>query len=230
MKILRSFHSAANSTDTSSVMDRRRFLKAGLQHSAAYALLAATVLGSHASSAESPGSADAELSEDAVTDAEIAHLEYVREEEKLARDVYLTLYDYWGLGVFSQIAESEQTHTDAVRAKIEKYDLADPVVDDSVGVFVNRDLQVLYDALIAQGARSEAEALWVGCAIEEIDMIDLQEAIDHAEHKDIARTYQNLMLGSESHLRAFVDQLESRGIPYVPRYISQETADGILGA
>lgn len=216
--------------DSSHAMDRRRFLKAGLQHGTAYALLAATMLGSHAASAASPGSADTKPGADAVSDEEIAHLEYVREEEKLARDVYLTLYDYWGLNVFSQIAESEQTHTDAVRAKIEKYDLADPVVDDSVGVFVNHDLQVLYDALIAQGARSELEALWVGCAIEEIDMIDLQEAIDHADHNDIARTYQNLMLGSESHLRAFVDQLESRGIAYEPRYISQEAADRILGS
>jgi hypothetical protein len=205
-------------------MNRRSFIKSGLQNSVAYTLLASTILGSHETLASGRRSADADVTED-----EIAHLEYVREEEKLARDVYLTLFDYWGLGVFSRIAESEQTHTDAVRAKIEKYDLADPVTDDRVGVFVNHDLQVLYDALIEQGARSEEEALWVGCAIEEIDMIDLQDAIDHAEHRDIARTYQNLMLGSESHLRAFVDQLESRGVAYVPRYISQEEAEEILG-
>ena len=205
-------------------MNRRSFLKSGLQNSMAYTLLASTILGSHEVFAGGRRAADVDVTED-----EIAHLEYVREEEKLARDVYLTLFDYWGLGVFSQIAESEQTHTDAVRAKIEKYDLADPVVDDRVGVFVNHDLQVLYDALIDQGGRSEEEALWVGCAIEEIDMIDLQDAIDHAEHRDIARTYQNLKLGSESHLRAFVDQLESRGIAYAPRYISQEEADEILG-
>lgn len=205
-------------------MNRRSFLKSGLQNSVAYTLLATTMLGSHAALAGGRRDAEADVTED-----EIAYLEYVREEEKLARDVYLTLFDYWDLSVFSRIAESEQTHTDAVRAKIEKYDLADPVIDDSVGVFVDYDLQVLYDALIEQGARSEVEALWVGCAIEEIDMIDLQDAIDHAEHRDIARTYENLMLGSESHLRAFVDQLESRGITYVPRYISPERADEILG-
>jgi hypothetical protein len=205
-------------------MNRRNFLKTSLQNSAAYTLLATTMLGSHGAVAGGRRGAESDVTED-----EIAHLEYVREEEKLARDVYLTLFDYWGLGVFSRIAESEQTHTDAVRAKIEKYYLVDPVVDDSVGVFVNHDLQVLYDALIEQGGRSEEEALWVGCAIEEIDMIDLQEAIEHAEHRDIARTYQNLMLGSASHLRAFVDQLESRGMSYVPRYISQDMADEILG-
>lgn len=61
-------------------------------------------------------------------------------------------------------------------------------------------------------------------------MIDLQDAIDHAEHRDIARIYQNLMLGSENYLRVFVGAIESRGIVYAPRYISQETADSILGS
>lgn len=205
-------------------MNRRKFLKSGLGHGAAYTLLAGTLLGGHSAVASRRGDGDQWVNED-----EIAYLEYVREEEKLARDVYLTLFDYWQLGVFSEIAQSEQVHTDAVRAKIEKYNLVDPVVDDHIGVFVNHDLQVLYDALIAQGARSEVEALWVGCAIEEIDILDLQEAIDHCEHEDIARTYRNLMLGSENHLRAFVDVLESTGVPYEPRYISQGTADRILG-
>ena len=201
-------------------MNRRNFLKSGLKHGAAYSLLATTMLGSHAATAGRRSS---------VTEDEIEHLEYVREEEKLARDVYLTMFDIWGLHIFSNIAESEQVHTDAVRAKIEKYGLVDPVTDDTVGVFVNHDLQVLYDALIEQGRQSDVEALFVGCAIEEIDMIDLQEAIDHAEHRDIARTYQNLMLGSENHLRAFVGAIESLGLVYTPRFISQETADSILG-
>ena len=204
-------------------MNRRNFLKAGFGNTAAYSLLAATMLGSHAAMAGRHSSSAA------VTEEEIADLEYMREEEKLARDVYLSLYDVWGLGIFSKIAESEQTHTDAVRAKMEKYGLTDPVIDDTVGSFVNQDLQVLYDALVEQGSQSEEDALFVGCAIEEIDMIDLQEAIDRAEHRDIARIYQNLMRGSENHLRAFVGQVESRGIVYTPRYISQETADQILG-
>jgi len=204
-------------------MNRRNFLKAGLKNGAAYSLLASTMLGSQAALAGRGGSSRSNVTED-----EIADLEYMREEEKLARDVYLTLFDFWGLGVFSNIAASEQIHTDAVRAKIEKYNLVDPVTDDTVGVFVNHDLQVLYDALIEQGSRSEEEALWVGCAIEEIDIIDIQEAIDRAEHRDIARTYQNLMLGSENHLRAFVDQLEGMGVTYIPRYISQEMAEQIL--
>ena len=71
---------------------------------------------------------------------------FMREEEKLARDVYMTLYEKWGLPIFANIAQSEQTHTEAVRSLLVKYDIADPVIDDSVGVFVNSELQKLYDA------------------------------------------------------------------------------------
>ena len=40
----------------------------------------------------------------ALTDDEAAALAYLREEEKLARDVYLTLADTWQLPIFANIA------------------------------------------------------------------------------------------------------------------------------
>lgn len=54
----------------------------------------------------------------ALSAEEIAGLYYMREEEKLAHDVYLNLYDRWGAQVFANIAESETAHTEAVRQLI----------------------------------------------------------------------------------------------------------------
>lgn len=54
----------------------------------------------------------------------------MREEEKLARDVYLELYETWDLPVFYNIAQSEQTHMGAVKTLIEKYNLKDPITDE----------------------------------------------------------------------------------------------------
>ena len=204
-------------------INRREFLRGGIKGTAAYTLLASTMLGSHNAMATDSDPETSELSED-----EIKHLEYMREEEKLARDVYLTMYETWGLPVFSRIAESEQLHTDAVKAKLEKYGLVDPVVDDTAGVFVDTDLAVLYDTLILQGEVSELDALYVGGAIEEIDMIDIQEAIDHSDSKDVIRVYENLMKGSESHLRAFVSQIEEMGVEYQAQYLPQEEVDAIV--
>ena len=49
-----------------------------------------------------------------LTTAETAGLLRMREEEKLAHDVYSTLYDQWQLQAFDNISSSELTHTDAV--------------------------------------------------------------------------------------------------------------------
>ena len=204
-------------------INRRDFLMGGIKGTAAYTLLASTMLASNNAMADESEQESSDPSED-----EIKHLEYMREEEKLARDVYLTMYETWGLPVFARIAESEQVHTDAVKAKIEKYGLVDPVDDDSVGVFVNTDLAVLYDTLILQGQESELDALYVGGAIEEIDMIDIIDAIEHTDSEDVIRTYQNLLKGSESHLRAFVSQIEMRDVQYQAQYLPQEEVDAII--
>jgi len=166
---------------------------------------------------------------DASLDAtEIQNLNYMREEEKLARDVYRTLYGIWGLPVHNNISESEQVHTTRVEDMLEKYRLPDPVVDDATGVFVDQKLAVLYDALIAKGSQSSLKALYVGAAIEEIDMIDLQHAIDDTDNTDIQRLYENLMSGSKNHLRAFVGQIENLGIVYEAQYLSQDEVDSIV--
>jgi hypothetical protein len=59
---------------------------------------------------------------------ETAALLFMREEEKLARDVYNTLYEIWGQPTFTNIAASEQTHMDEVKLLLERYSLADPAL------------------------------------------------------------------------------------------------------
>ena len=154
---------------------------------------------------------------------------FMREEEKLARDVYLTLYEQWDKPVFANIADSEQTHTDAVAEHIEKYGLPDPVIDDSIGAFVNSFLLEKYYELIARGQFSELDALMVGAFIEELDIIDLQEAIDGTDESDLIELYSNLMRGSRNHLRAFVSLIEEvTGEEYSAQLLDQEVLDAIV--
>jgi len=195
-----------------------------LTTSIACSLLAAALLTTTLPAAAGGGG----LTAGSVDATEADYLVYVREEEKLARDVYLTLYQTWGLPVFDNIAASEETHTTAVEDMIEKYRLTDPVVDDTVGVFVNPDLASLYTTLVARGSQNPVEALYVGAAIEELDMIDLQAAIDASDNADIRQLYENLMSGSRNHLRAYVGQIEILGIVYEAQYLTQEEVDEII--
>lgn len=146
---------------------------------------------------------------------EVDGLLFMREEEKLARDSYITLGGQWVLVIFDNIAVSEQSHMDAVKKLIDKYELPDPVIP-GVGEFTDGGLQELYDRLMAWGSQSLMDGLYVGAAIEETDMIAIQQAIDLADHNDIISTYETLMCGSRNHLRAFVRQIEANGGVYDP--------------
>ena len=163
-----------------------------------------------------------------LTVLEADNLLFMREEEKLARDVYLTMYEAWGLNIFSNIAASEQTHTDAVAEMLDKYKLPDPVVDDRAGIFVNQELANLYDTLLARGYLSSLDALKVGALIEEVDMVDLKRAIEETDNEDIQVLYENLLSGSRNHLRAFVGLIEDQGIVYEAQFLTQEEVDAIV--
>jgi len=164
-----------------------------------------------------------------LSEAETEGLVFMREEEKLARDVYITLYSTWGLRVFDNISNSEQKHTDAIKLLLDKYELTDPVISDSVGVFTNDVLGGLYTALTVQGDSSLVEALKVGALIEEIDILDLQRELDeNVDNEDITYVYDRLLNGSYKHLRAFVRNLEKNGVIYTPVKLSEEQYQAII--
>ena len=136
-----------------------------------------------------------------LTAVEEAGLLFMREEEKLARDVYLVLFDKWGLRVFENIAASEQRHMDAVLYLLGKYGLDDPALDP--GLFQDSDLQDLYDELVAKGEKSLVDAIEVGVLIEVTDIEDIKNLLGQTDKTDIIRVYTNLLEGSYSHLEAF---------------------------
>ena len=128
---------------------------------------------------------------------------HMRIEEKLARDVYIVMGELWNHKVFSNIQVSEQSHMDAVKSKLDKYNVPDPLTTDSVGVFPDQQFQQLYDQYILQGNQSLQEALLVGKTIEELDIADLTFQLTFVDNPDIIRVYQNLKSASENHLAAF---------------------------
>jgi hypothetical protein len=165
-----------------------------------------------------------------LSEAETEGILYMREEEKLAHDVYVKLYETWGLPSFQNIAQSEQTHTEAVNVLIDRYSLNDPANGQAVGVFTNVKLQELYNQLVAEGSQSLADALRVGAAIEEIDILDLEERLAQTDQADIQTVYQDLLKGSGNHLRAFTSNLTRQtGEIYQPQYLSQAAYQAIVG-
>ncbi len=172
-------------------------------------------------------------------------MQFMREEEKLARDVYATLYadSTWGsqAQVFDNIAYSEQRHMDAMGRLLDKYGIPDPVVETRVDpgiypdsctgdecVFFNQDLAGLYKILVADGMADPLAGLLVGGLIEEKDMTDIQAAIDETDDPHIQSVYERLLCGSTNHLRAFARNIESAtGLSYLDATAAYIGAFGI---
>lgn len=144
----------------------------------------------------------------------------MREEEKIARDVYTRLFEQWGIRSFDNISGAEQAHMDAILVLLEHHGLPDPAQGLGVGQFRRTDLQELYDALVKQGLRSPADAIRVGLLVEELDIDDLQKAARRTNKPEILAVYAELERGSRNHLRAFYHWKQMLGIDYSPKHLS----------
>lgn len=162
-----------------------------------------------------------------LSEAEESSLIFLREEEKLARDVYNYMGDKYNEMIFGNIASSEQKHLDFVLEVMAKYEIGNTGTDE-VGVFTNPDLQALYNELIEKGDKSVLDAMLVGATIEDVDIKDLEEALKGTSNEDLSELYAKLKCGSENHMRAFNKQVENKGGTYIPQYISQELFEEIL--
>ena len=162
-----------------------------------------------------------------LSEAEARDLQHMREEEKIARDVYLALGQRWALPPLHHIPGSEQAHMDAVAWLLEHHGLPDPVQDLPPGRFHSPAFQTLYHQLIEAGLSSELEAIRVGLLIEELDIVDLQQARERTQNPVIDAVYDDLERGSRNHLRAFFRHLRRHGAHYTPQHLDAHSFERI---
>jgi len=158
---------------------------------------------------------------DEITESQTEWLKFMREEEKLARDLYLALSKDYTIPAFKNIARAEQNHMNAVLTILTSYSIEDPASVEE-GVFNNVDLQALYNSLLEKGKTSLVEALKVGALVEETDILDLARVYELSPGDDLTTLTEALMLGSRNHLRAFARVLKVNGIVYTPVALSAD--------
>lgn len=163
-----------------------------------------------------------------ISNAETNNLAFMFEEEKLARDTYIYLYQKWQSTEFENIQKSEQSHMNAVENLLIRYKIVYPKLEQ--GKFQNQALQTLYNQLIAQGSISNIEALKVGATIEDVDIKDLRNLSLETTNSLILNVYSNLMCGSKNHMRAFSGSLKNLGVTYLPQFITQAEYDAIINS
>lgn len=161
-----------------------------------------------------------------LTESDKAGLLQMREEEKMAGDVYTYFYNLYKYPVFLNISKSEAVHSNAVLNLIKAYGLQDPA-STVPGVFNDTTIQSIYNSLTAKGA-TITDALAVGAFIEEYDIKDLQNEIAASTNADIRRVYTNLLRASGFHLKSFTRLLKFKGVVYTPQILTQAEYDAIV--
>ena len=175
--------------------------------------------------------ADMGTEQSSVSKVEAESLIKLREEEMLAHDVYFAFSELYSIPVFRNISKSETMHTEAVKTLIDRYELEDPALGHEAGKFVDPFFQELYTELVERGSTSLEEAILVGLLIEDLDIADLEQALEtEIEREDIRFVYENLLRGSQNHMKAFYSHAAGRGLDYTPVYISSERFGEITGA
>ena len=163
------------------------------------------VVGSNALAAPTPIATPTFAAPAAVLDdPTAAALQYMLEEERVARDLYTALdAQYGGTTVFGRIKVSEQRHVDAVARLLVEFGLKDPGAGMAAGTYADPALQSLYDKLLADGRASLEAAYGVAIAVEKTDIADLDKAIAASGNATVDTVLGNLKRASENHLRAF---------------------------
>ncbi len=140
----------------------------------------------------------------ALTDSEADGLACIREEERLAHDLYVVLYDLYGL--------------------------PDPAQGMPPGEFSDPTLQALHGDLLPRGRESVEKALCVAALVEEADILALQERLAQTTQPHLTRAYQNLLQASGNHLRAFAMQIgRQTGVENVPQLLDAAAYASLAG-
>lgn len=142
-----------------------------------------------------------------LTAEQATDLTFSRDEERMALELWTLFDEVYGdrTDVFGNIAESEQSHFDAIGEKLDQYGLPDPSEGMDSDEYTDPAIQALYDDWEARGLTSLDEALQVGIELETVDIADLEEKIAKENPADVEQVYVNLCEGSYEHLAAFTE-------------------------
>lgn len=131
-------------------------------------------------------------------------ISYMREEERLARDVYKALADHYdGARPFSNITNSEQRHFDIMGTLLVRFGLPDPSAGLPAGDYAFDELDTMYAELVASGKQSLTNAYKAGVTVETTDIADLERVIAETSAADAKSSFETLLAGSRMHLQAF---------------------------
>jgi hypothetical protein len=88
-------------------------------------------------------------------------------------------------------------------ALLTKYKLSNPTSGKAAGVFVNKDIQALYNSLTVEGSAGLLQAVGVGVKIENVDIATLKGLLAKPLPVDVKAALSLMLAASYNHLEAY---------------------------
>jgi len=179
-------------------------VKKTMSWAAALAVVGGGAFAVNAQAQQLPASSGIVAADTATADAALTkQLTFMREEERMARDLYKALADkYDGAVPFSRITVSEDRHFDSVGVLLDRYDVTDPTEGLDEGEFKTGSLDEAYDGYLDEGDGLPA-ALKAAQEVEEADIAGLEKAAKSLDAPDAEQVYEHLTVASQHHLEVF---------------------------
>lgn len=163
-----------------------------------------------------------------LTSDEIEFLYAVREDEKLARDIYNSFYSLYASKPMSNIAKAEENHIAAVERLFYFYSINYPAVGEA-GVFADATRQSYYNELISKGT-TLLDAYKAAAYLEEKDIADYEAVLPSITNPNIKLVIEHLIKGSINHFKATLRQIDALGGEYQAAVLSQERYTEIVNS
>ncbi|MDD3034385.1 MAG: DUF2202 domain-containing protein [Bacteroidales bacterium] len=161
-----------------------------------------------------------------LTASEIEYIYAVREDEKLAGDLYSAFFEMYKIKTFENIAKAEINHMKATERLLEYYGITYPVAGDK-GKFENPVRQALYDSLLQKGSTA-LEAFKVMAQYEEYNIVQYKADLAVITNENLKIVIENLEKGSENHFKATIRQITALGGTYSAQVMTQEEYSAII--
>ena len=161
-----------------------------------------------------------------LTADEIEFIYAVREDEKVARDLYFSFFGTFGLKPFENIGKAEDNHIKATEKLFDYYEIDYPALSEN-GKFENAIRQKLFDSLLLKGT-PELEAFKVMAMLEESNIVEYGEVLKTIANPNIKIVIENLARASANHFKAAIRQITALGGTYTPAIMTQEQYEAVI--
>lgn len=164
---------------------------------------------------------------DPLTTDEIEFIYAVREDEKLAHNLYIYFVtQYPTARQLANIGNAEINHITTIERVFTYYEIDFPTLGQP-GVFTDENRQAIYTRLTAQGSTLH-EAYQVMAALEEENIVIYSKVASELTNPNLQLIINNLAQSSENHFKVLVNQITAWGSIYTPTLLEASQYEEIL--